>query len=121
MRRFFPVAMLMLAIAAIWTVSQSQADDKPEFTIKDVMAKSMKNKLTEKVAKGEGTAEEKAELVKLFTALGKNKPPKGDAESWKTKTDALLAAAKDVVAGKDGATGALGNAMKCGACHGVHK
>jgi len=120
MRRFFPIAMLTLAIAATWTVSQLRAADE-DIKIKDVMAKAMKGKLCEKVAKGEGSADDKAELVKLFTALGKNKPPKGDADSWKAKTDALLAAAKDAQAGKDGAGPALMKAANCGACHGMHK
>jgi hypothetical protein len=123
MRRFFPVAMLTLAIAATWTVSLLRAadDDKPEFTTKQVMEKAMKGGLCKKVASGGASADEKAELVKLFTALGKNKPPKGDADSWKAKTGALLAAAKDAAAGKDGAGDALGKAATCGDCHKVHK
>jgi hypothetical protein len=57
----------------------------------------------------------------MFTALAANKPPKGEEESWKEKTTALLTAAKDVAAGKDGAGDALGKAANCMECHKAHK
>ena len=66
-------------------------------------------------ATGKASAEEKKELIALFTALSKNEPPKGDPESWKAKTKALLDAAK----ADDGA--ALKKAADCAACHGEHK
>ena len=47
------------------------------------------------MAKGEASAEEKKQLVELYEALAANKPPKGDEASWKEKTAALVAAAKD--------------------------
>ena len=48
-------------------------------------------------------------------------PTKGDAESWKEKTGALVDAAKAVEEGKEGATKDLKKAMDCKACHTVHK
>ena len=106
------VALLSLA----FLISGNQAGDaKPKHTISEVMKTAMKGKLCEKVAKGNATDEEKAKLVELFTALAANKPPKGEAASWKEKTGALLTAAKN------GDNKALAAAAKCGACHDVHK
>jgi len=41
--------------------------------------------------------------------------------SWKEKTTALLTAAKDAEAGKEGAGAALMKAANCMACHSAHK
>ena len=95
-------------------------DEKPKITIKTVMQKAMagskeKPSLCTKVAKGEASAKEKAALIEYFTALTKCTPPMGEADSWKEKTGALLAAAK----ADDGA--ALGKAANCAACHKEHK
>jgi mono/diheme cytochrome c family protein len=73
------------------------------------------------VADGKATAEEKKQLVEFYVALAANKPPKGDEASWKEKTAALLAAAKDAEAGKEGAGAALTKAVNCMACHSAHK
>ena len=63
----------------------------------------MKGGLTKKVAEGKATDEEKKQLAGLFAALDDNKPPKGEQASWDEKTDALVDAANDVLAGKEGA------------------
>lgn len=81
--------------------------DKPEFTIKQVMAKAMKDQAYKKLGE--------AECVKLFTAMAANAPPKGDAADWKAKCDALIAAAKSGDAKK------LSAAANCAACHKAHK
>jgi hypothetical protein len=101
---------------------QSQAADEAEkITNKQVMAKCMKGGLCAKVAKGEGSAEEKAELLKMFKALAANKPAKGDEASWKAKTKALVDGAQASVDGKDDAGAQLMKAANCKACHDVHK
>ncbi len=89
--------------------------DGDKVTIKVVMKKAMVGGLCKKVAGGSASKEEQAELVKLFEGLAKCEPPKGDAASWKEKTEALVKAAK---AG-DGE--ALKKAANCAACHGEHK
>ncbi len=67
------------------------------------------------------------ELVELGTSLGKNKPPKGEQESWDRLTSAYLANAKalDAAAGqmdKGAAQTALGKiGGSCKACHQAHK
>lgn len=103
------------------SLATSAEDAKPKYTIKEVMKSAHKGGLMKKVADGKATAEEKTQLVEFYVALAANKPPKGEAASWKEKTDALIAAAKDAEAGKDGAGAALSKAANCMACHSVHK
>jgi hypothetical protein len=102
-------------------VAQEKEDDKPKYTIKQVMEKAHKNKLLNKVAEGKATEEEVKELVDLYRALGKNQPPKGEAEAWKKKTVALLKAAEEVAEGKEGAGERLTKAANCANCHKEHK
>lgn len=122
MQRVLPVAVLALVVGSTFALSLLQAqDDKPKHTIKDVMKKAQaKTGLLNKVTGGTASKEEKAELVELYTALGKNKPPKGEASSWKEKTDAILAAAKEAQEGK-GTDKLKSAAGDCKGCHSVHK
>src|SRR5437899_2930082 len=71
-----------------------QGGDKDKITIKLVMQKAMKGGLCGKVASGKADDAEKKQLVEYFTALTKLEPPKGEADAWKTRTTALLDAAK---------------------------
>jgi len=118
--------LVMAAIAAgMLLMGSTQAEDKkpeaPEIPIKTVMKEAMASKLAAKAAEGKATAEEVKKLADLFTALHKAKPPKGEAESWNMKTEALVKAIKGVAEGNAEAQKALGKAINCGACHGAHK
>ena len=119
--KYYVVSALVLGIVGV--TAQSAFEEAPKNTIKDVMKKAHKGKdkesdpLCKTVTTGKGTADQKKELLSLYEDLAKNKPPKGDEAAWKEKTAAIVAAAKDVVAGKDGAEKALGKAIACGACH----
>ena len=116
------VAVLCLSLVGLTGVfSTAQDKGAPKYSTKDVMKEAMKGGLCKTVASGKGTKEEAAKLVELFTALGANKPPKGEADSWKEKTGALVAAAKGVAAGDKGAAAKLGKAANCKACHDAHK
>ena len=97
------------------------AESKP--TIKDIMAAAHKKpkELLKKVATGAATDAEKAELVKLYEALAKLSPPRGDASSWEEKTKALLAAARAAAEGKPDAAVELNRVANCAACHQAHK
>lgn len=119
MRRVLTVTILVLFPLSLAIVAAQ--DDKPEYTIKQVMEKAHKNKLINKLAEGKGTKEEAQELLKMYKALGANKPPKGDVEGWKKKTVVLIEAAQDVVDGKDGAGAKLKAAANCAGCHKEHK
>lgn len=112
------VALLTLAAYGL------QAEDKeaaPKFTSKEIMKAGFKDGLCKKVADGQATDAEIDQLVEFCTVLAGNKPPRGDAESWKSKTDALVAAAKACAAGEKGSGDLLTKAMNCMACHQVHK
>lgn len=113
----FAVAVSILALSMFFLAGTNGAQDKkePKYKISEVMKTAMKGGLCAKVAKGDASDEEKKQLIELFTALSQNTPPKGEADSWKEKTGALLAAAK----ADDGK--ALKKAANCGACHSVHK
>lgn len=92
-------------------------------SVHDVMeaANEGKDSLYERVTGGKGTPEEAKKLSELYQALPGLKPPKGDAKSWKEKTTALAAAAKDVADKKPGAVEKLKAAANCKACHSAHK
>jgi hypothetical protein len=97
--------------------SNSQGGDKKDpVTIKVIMRKGLdKGGLLEKVLKKTASDDEKKQFVELIEALAATKCPRGDEDSWKEKTTALLAAAK----GDDLA--ALSKASNCKACHSEHK
>jgi len=121
MRKVWIAAMVMafgwLALSAL---TQAE-DEKPKHTTKEVMKLAHKGGLMKKVADGKATEEEKKQLVELYTSLAGNKPKKGDAAAWKEKTDAVVAAAKDAAAGKEGAGALLTKAANCMGCHSAHK
>jgi hypothetical protein len=100
-----------IGLLAMVVLVGAQAAQDSKYTTKEVMQKAMKGGLLEKVKKGKASDDEKKLLVDMFTALHDNTPPKGEAESWKKKTDALIAAAKS------GEAKALTAAANCGACH----
>ena len=112
-------------------VSEPKPEDQPEppkpeppkpgpagkYAIKEIMTKSFKadDNLKDLIIEGMATDEQKAQFVDYVENLAQFKPRKGDAASWKEKTDALISAAK----GTDMA--ALKKAANCKACHSVHK
>ncbi len=98
-----------------------------DLAIKDVMKKAHqppekgKPTLLAKVSTGKASDDEKKMLVELYEALGKNKPPKGDEDEWKKRTDALVKAAKAAEEGAKDAGKQLGKASNCLACHKAHR
>src|SRR5882724_535691 len=97
-------AVAALAVAGFAGLSaHGAADDKPKYTIEEVMDKAhdKDNSLLGKVIAGKASDDEKKQLLELYVALSKNKPDKGDEKSWKSKTDALVMAAIDVKDNKD--------------------
>lgn len=117
-----PMLALLIGLAVV------RADDPaPKYTIKQVMDTANKgpkkdaDSMATRVIKGMGTDDEKKQLIELYTALAANKPPKGDPDSWKDKTSALVDAAQAVADGKDGAGAKLKKALDCGSCHDAHR
>ena len=118
----FVAAGLVVALSYLLLVTENHAGDKADFTISEVMAKAQKSGLFKKVASGKADDDEKKELVKLYTALSQNSPPKGDEKEWKKLTSDMVKAAKAVASGDEKAGKTLqklgGN---CAGCHGKFK
>ena|SRR5947209_6313068 len=121
--------LLCLAVVAAIGIGGHLAaadNDKPKYKIVMIMAKAHKggpNSLRNRVLAGKASKDDLDMLVELYEELGKNTPPKGSKESWKQKTEAVLAAAKKVKADPtdENARKALSKATTCAACHDVHK
>jgi hypothetical protein len=126
MRILIAATFTALAVAVLLGSGDSSAapQDAQKYTISDVMKKAHGGKtgLLNKVKSGMATDAEAKTLLEMYQALAKAKPPQGDADSWKTKTTALVEGAKLVVDGKkDEGVTKLNGAANCKACHSVHK
>jgi len=114
------LATLTLGIVGLG-LYQAREDDKPKYTIKEVMKTAHKEGLLKKVTSGKASDEDKKELLELYTALSQNKPPKGEIDDWKVKTKAIVKANKEIIADEKAGIKDLTKATKCQACHEVHK
>lgn len=91
-------------------------------SVKDVMALHKgKESFLANVLAGKGSDDDLKKLVGAYEVMATQKPPTGDEASWKTLTGALLGAAKDAQAKKEGALDKLKAASNCKACHEPHK
>jgi hypothetical protein len=119
--RLWSAALLGAAILA--SLGLSAREDKPKYTIKQIMKKvhSGKNNLAKKLEKGNISDEEKTIVVEYYEELPKNKPPKGDAKDWEERTNALLAAAKEATKGGEEERAKYKKAVNCKACHDLHQ
>ena len=95
----------------------SKSGPAGKYALKEIMQKSFKQEgnLKDLILEDMATAEQKTQFIDYVENLAQYKIRKGDADSWKEKTTALIAAAK----GSDLA--ALEKATNCKACHSVHK
>jgi hypothetical protein len=118
--RFAGAAVAAFAVAGLVGFGAAE-EEKPKYTIKQVMGAAHKEGLLKKVVSGQASDDEKKQLLELYSALGHNKPPRGDAADWKKRTDGMVAAAKDVTTGKEGAEKKLGKTVDCKGCHQLHK
>jgi len=123
MRMLKYVTPAALILGVVVSLALVRADDPPKYSVKEVMKMAHKGdpSLYKKVVNGDGSKDDKDMLVTLYTALAADHPKVNDDDDWKTRTQALLAAAKDVQAGKDGAADALKKAAACGDCHKNHR
>ena len=128
MKKWVSVAVGLAAVIAV-TGTLLAAD----LTVKDVMKKAHAgpNSLLANIGKDlkdddpewADIQKETKDLVELGTALGKNDPPKGDKDSWKSLTKAYLDNAKALDAAaqkKDKATAQSYHAKLMGACKACH-
>ncbi len=118
--RFFVPA---LAAAVLVSFGAFRAADKPKLDIESIMEKAhdKDNGLLMKVVDGSASKDEKQMLLDLYKDLSLNKPPKGDAKSWKEKTDALVTAAQAAVSNDKDYKDKLKKAANCDACHKLHQ
>lgn len=115
--------LALLVASGVFLGIAGGADEKPKYTIKQVMVRAHEDGLLAKVLKGMANREEKDELVALYVALTQNKPPKGDVKSWQRKTTALLEAAKAVAKNDkdEKAVAKLDDLTDCTQCHADHR
>ncbi len=126
-RRMGVVAIggLLAAVSVGLVAPAKAADEKPKYTIEEVMKKIHKPKndnVFGRIVGGKGTAEDKKLMVEYYESLPLNKPPKGDQKEWEKRTQAVLAAAKAVEKGGDAkAVATLKAAANCKECHDLHQ
>lgn len=113
-----------MALGLVVTTGYAADDDddkKPKFKTKEIMKAAFKGPLLKKVAGGDASEEETKKLYDMLVALGKNEPPRGEADSWKELTVALVKAGKAAVDGDKEAGAMLKKGANCKACHSKHK
>ena len=131
MYRLFTLGALALAVAFSTALAQKK-DETPD--IETIMEKAHgKGGLRAKIlaaAKGEKWDDARKasdEWAKLAEALSKNKPPQGEADSWKKETTNYSKVVKNLSAAvKDKKADDVAKANKalnatCASCHKVHK
>ena len=106
---------LGIAAALFSFTSFATAGDFSEIMKKGFKGTKENPALLKKVLGGSATADEKAKLAEYIKKMATLKPEKGDADSWKQKSEALVKAIE-----KDDLK-ALKQASNCKACHKVHK
>jgi hypothetical protein len=110
----------LVSLAFCLGTPRAEETKEPKYTIKEVMRKAHKDGLLKTVSAGDASEDERKELAELYVALAENKPPRGDEADWKTRTGAMVKAAK--AAEKDAETGKqLSKVVICSACHKAHK
>jgi hypothetical protein len=101
--------------------AKEEKTKKPKYSIKEVMKLAHKDKLMQRVAKGDGSMEDKEKLLGLYIALSEGKPPRGDVKDWQERCKAIVIAARRVVKGEEGAEAKLKKTVDCMACHEKHR
>jgi hypothetical protein len=119
MKKALQVLSVFVALAAFTSFASAKKGEQHEI-FEEIMKKGFKSTeekpaLLKKVVDGSATAEEKTKLAQYIKKLVTLKPPEGNADSWKKKTQALVSAMEK------NDLKALKNAANCKACHKVHK
>ena len=119
----FMFACLFLAMFTSLEFRTAVADEKEkkELTLKGIMKTAFKGDLVKAVGTGKATDEQKEKMLTFAKAMTKLKPPRGEEESWKEKTKALVEATQACVDAKDDAASLFKTAANCAACHRSHK
>ena len=121
--KYIAPVVLILSLAGALTVSRGAGFDESRRVVVAAMRRvfSGPDALIQKAAAGEASEKEKQLLLTVLKGMAAAHQAHGDAASWKAKTQALVAAAQDLVDGKEGARKRLRAASACKACHLVHR
>lgn len=114
----------VLAVAVLLGAAPQAKDKKPKpKTIKQIMEETHKgaDNPASEVRHGRGTPEMAKTLLAAYQQMNAMKPPRGDEKSWKSRTEAVIAALKDVIDKKSGAVDRLYSATDCRNCHDPHR
>ena len=111
---------LFLAILTLGAGAQQQQGNK---VIKAIMERSHKGRdnIASEVRNGRGTEEDVKKLLAEYKLIAAQKPVLGDAKSWKSRTDAVMAALNDLIAKKPGAVDRVHSTTECRGCHEAHR
>lgn len=80
-----------------------------------------KKAIYREVLTGTASKEEKQQMLDLYKALAKKKPPRGSPEDWQKATAALVTAAEEIVSGEAKNVDKLRAAANCKGCHDAHR
>ena len=112
------------AVALLLGAVPQAKDKKPKpKTIKQIMEETHKgaDNPASEVRHGRGTPEMAKTLLEAYKLMASMKPPRGDEKSWKSRTEAVIAALTDLLANKSGAVDRVYSATDCRACHDPHR
>lgn len=102
---------------------EEQGKQEP-VTIELVMEQTHEGKgdtVVKRAIAGNSKEGELKQLLAYYLAMEKLEPPKGDLDSWKSKTAAVTNALIGVLAEKEDGRATLKKAINCKACHTEHK
>jgi len=111
------------SLISIPAQDQEETSLEPEYSISEIMERAHKGRdaLGRKVQKGEASAEEKTELLRLYVDLLDNDPPQGDKETWEKLCKDIIVATSRIIIDQEGAADEFKSAINCKACHDEYK
>ena len=98
-------------------------DAKPKVTIKEIMKNDNKgdDSIVKQIIAGKGTPEQVSRLQADYKLLPDLEPPRGDKESWKAKSAALMQATDALKLDDQASIAKFKDAVSCRQCHQVHR
>jgi hypothetical protein len=120
---------VVVSLATVLIVDQTGAKNLAPKSIKDVMTEAHKAPekgkppLCGKASNGLASRDELKLMISLYEDMAKQKPPVGEEEAFKKKSDALVIATKKLAEDPTDKEAIAGykKAVNCAACHSVHK
>lgn len=103
--------------------ASAEGEKKEDSAISKIMKAHFKGDTSDikKAVKGELSKEEITKLATDLKAMIAEKPPIGEAASWKEKSEALFGAVEKLEKGGADAGAGVKAAANCKACHEAHK